>query len=145
MLRNGGFHGAKEGSVTDRAPDRPGRGREEPEMADELKELEELKKFEEVPPLWGWYLNIFPTQHLQVLGWAFSHRKGARLPDVKVRFAMTSPSLSVSVVFLGITGSPWEITYYANTVNSIRVTRRPRDAWQLVEAIYAGLPLRSQR
>ena len=118
-------------------------------MAEEIEELEELKNIEQAPSTVKGYLNIFPTPHLKVLGWAFSHRKGARLSDAEVRFVMRPPEsegpLGISVIFLGITGSPWEITYYANTVNSIRVTRRPRDAWQLVEAIYTGLPLKSQR
>lgn len=74
-------------------------------MAEELKELEELKNFEEAPPLWGWYLNIFPTQHIQVLGWVFSHRKGARLSDIRVSLAMelleSGGSIGVEIVFFG--------------------------------------------
>ena len=96
------------------------------------------------------YLRVFPTQHLRVLGQEFAHRKGARLPDVHTFMSMDPPeseeSIGVSVVFLGMTGFPQEIIYSsANTINSVMVTRRPSDAWQLVEAIYAGLPLRSQR
>ena len=118
-------------------------------MAEELKELEELKNFEEAPPLWGWYLNIFPTQHIQALGWVFSHRKGARRSDIRVSLAMelleSGGSIGVEIVFLGTTGAPQEIIYRASTVTSVTVTRRPRDAWQLVEILYEKLPLKSQR
>ena len=114
----------------------------------ELKELKELKEFEEAP-LVGRYLNIFPTQHLQMLGWAFSHRKGARLSDVRAFLSMESlesgDSIGVEIVFLGTTGAPQEIIYRASTVTSVTVTRRPRDAWQLVEILYEKLPLKSQR
>ena len=115
-------------------------------MAEELKEL---KNFEEAPPLWGWYLNIFPTQHIQVLGWAFSHRKGARRCEVGVSQAMellaSGGWVGVELVFLGTAGAPQEIIYRASTVTSVTVTRRPKDAWQLVEILYEKLPLKSQR
>lgn len=95
------------------------------------------------------YLRVFPTQHLRVLGQEFAHRKGARLPDVHTFMSMDPPEseepIGVRVVFLGMTGSPQEIIYSARTINSMKLTRRPRDGWRLVEAIYAGLPLRSQR
>lgn len=96
------------------------------------------------------YLRVFPTQHLQVLGREFAHREGASLPDICVSMSMDAPEsrelIDVRIVFLGMTGYPQEIIYSsANTINSVMVTRRPSDAWQLVEAIYAGLPLRSQR
>ena len=99
--------------------------------------------------MWGWYLNIFPTQHIQALGWVFSHRKGARLSDIRVSLAMelleSGGSIGVEIVFLGTTGVPQEIIYRASTVTSVTVTRRPRDAWQLVEILYEKLPLKSQR
>ena len=96
------------------------------------------------------YLRVFPTQHLQVLGREFTHREGASLPDICVSMSMDTPEsrelIDVRIVFLGMTGYPQEIIYSsANTINSVMVTRRPSDAWQLVEVIYAGLPLRSQR
>ena len=85
-------------------------------MAEELKELEELKNFEEAPPLWGWYLNIFPTQHIQVLGWVFSHRKGARLSDIRVSLAMelleSGGSIGVEIVFWGRQVSPGRLAVF---------------------------------
>lgn len=95
------------------------------------------------------YLRVFPTQHLKVLGREFEHREGASLPDVHTFMSMdpleSEEPIGVRVVFLGMTGSPQEIIYSARTISSMKLTRRPKDAWQLVELIYAGLPPKSQR
>ena len=113
------------------------------------EEIEELKNIEQAPSTVKGYMNIFPTQHLEVQGWVFSHREGARLPDVKTSLSMERPesreSINVAVIFLGTTGSPWSIFYLASTVTEVVVTRRPKDGWGLVQLIYAGLPPKSQR
>lgn len=97
------------------------------------EEIEELKNIEQAPSTVKGYMNIFPTQHLEVQGWVFSHREGARLPDVKTSLSMELPesreSINVAVIFLGTTGSPWSIFYLASTVTEVVVTRRPKDGW----------------
>lgn len=55
------------------------------------EEIEELKNIEQAPSTVKGYMNIFPTQHLEVQGWVFSHREGARLPDVKTSLSMELP------------------------------------------------------
>ena len=102
----------------------------------------------EIPPIVGGFLGVFPTQHLRVLGWVFSRRDGARHPDVRVFLSMTPPSggvMDIRVIFRGGTGTPWKIIYESTTITEMIVTSCPRDGWQLVEYIYTGLPLKSQR
>lgn len=102
----------------------------------------------EIPPIVGGFLGVFPTQHLRVLGWAFSRRDGARHPDVRVFLSMEPPSggtMGIRVIFRGGTGTPWKIIYENVTITSVMVTKPVRGGWQLIEYIYTGLPIRSQR
>ena len=102
----------------------------------------------EIPPIVRGFLGVFPTQHLRVLGWVFSRRDGARHPDVRVFLSMEPPSggvMDIRVIFRGGTGTPWKIIYENTTITEVIVTSCPRDGWQLVEYIYTGLPLKSQR
>lgn len=65
----------------------------------------------ETPPVVGGFLGVFPTQHLRVLGWAFSRRDGARHPDVRVFLSMELPSggtMDIRVIFRGGDGNPLE-------------------------------------
>lgn len=142
MLRNEVFAAPKRARYGIELQIAPEWGREEAEMA-------EKRDIERTILIVEGYLEIFPTQHLQVLGRELAHREGASLPDIRVYMSMDAPEsrepIGVSVVFLGMTGSPQEIIYSARTINSMKLTRRPRDGWQLVEYIYTGLPLKSQR
>ena len=36
----------------------------------------------EIPPIVRGFLGVFPTQHLRVLGWVFSHRAATQVPAV---------------------------------------------------------------